>query len=553
MSARFNYGLMSSSREFNRLQGKLDNLYDNYNHNSNFTNLAKAAELVEENQHVQNKLHRSMENIAVEGALSRSEPVYCYPKEPLYYPTYVKAPCTSLAQASAAAAAVAATTAAAVNNDITLRRTLSRKNAELCELSSKFKKEISDLECQLNSTRLDNCGLKDQLNNTKKELSSEKSRSTSLAIVKDSDITSLKLQLAAAESELSTLEPKAKLALELENHVCDLKSEIRHVRESNRVLADQNACQAEIIVRSRPASPIFLRSRPTSPVLIRSRPVTPCLVREYSRSPSPYRLSRPTSVCSLSRSGSRIRAVSPMSPNHCTQLIRQDLLVKRFDDLYTRDRLCAMDSLRVFSDNYENNQRVIFSAVQAAFSAAKKAFSTWKIRVRSTVSITHCGPETLEEAVQSYINRNVDLYDLPTMVSEVIIALNCNPKIRLPLGVSYSVISTFIRECCRTAWEMSALAFPLDTAFALDAEVYDEARYRRSYDSDCGAPLVSHHVWPCLMQGLMVLVRGEACTRRGASLYVRPSSPIRCSRPITPTQLPKSILRSRSSYTFCKY
>merc|ERR1712127_63571 len=108
-----------------------------------------------------------MENIAVEGALSRSEPVYCYPTEPLYYPTYVKAPCTSLAQASAAAAAVAATTAAAVNNDITLRRTLSRKNAELCELSSKFKKEISDLECQLNSTRLDNCGLKDQLNNTK--------------------------------------------------------------------------------------------------------------------------------------------------------------------------------------------------------------------------------------------------------------------------------------------------------------------------------------------------------------------------------------------------
>jgi hypothetical protein len=56
-------------------------------------------------------------------------------------------------------------------------------------------------------------------------------------------------------------------------------------------------------------------------------------------------------------------------------------------------------------------------SLKGAFSAAKKAFCDWKIRVRSTVAITHCGPETLEEAVQSYINRNVDLYDLPSMVS----------------------------------------------------------------------------------------------------------------------------------------
>ena len=53
-----------------------------------------------------------------------------------------------------------------------------------------------------------------------------------------------------------------------------------------------------------------------------------------------------------------------MAPNHCTQLIRQDLLVKRFDDLFSRDRLAAMDCLRAFSDNYENNQRIIFATVQ---------------------------------------------------------------------------------------------------------------------------------------------------------------------------------------------
>jgi len=385
----------------------------------------------------------------------------CYP-----YQSYV--PCTSLAQASAAAAAVAATTAAAVSNDLALRRTLSRKNAEICELSTKYKRELSELEAQLNNTRVDNCHLKSKLNETSKELSTERCRSSSMAAAKDADINSLKNQLKLAECELATLEPRAKLACELEKKISTLKYEISHVRHSNKVLADQNAIQADIIVRSRPASPCFLRS--ASPCLV----ATPC----RTRSPSPCgRLSRSTSHCSLVRSHSRLRATSPMSPNHCTQLIRQDLLIKRFDDLYSRDRLCAMDSLRAFSDNYENNQRIIFAAVQAAFSVAKKAFCDWKLRVRSTVAITHCGPDTLEEAVQSYINRNVDLYDLPSMVSEVIIALNCNPKIRLPFGVTYTVISTFIREACRTAWEMSALAFPLDTAFALDAEVYEEARY----------------------------------------------------------------------------
>lgn len=39
------------------------------------------------------------------------------------------------------------------------------------------------------------------------------------------------------------------------------------------------------------------------------------------------------------------------------------------------------------------------------------------MKVRSNLAITHTGPETLEEAVQDYINRNVDLYDAPGMVS----------------------------------------------------------------------------------------------------------------------------------------
>jgi len=45
------------------------------------------------------------------------------------------------------------------------------------------------------------------------------------------------------------------------------------------------------------------------------------------------------------------------------------------------------------------------------------AFREHKMKVRSNLSITHLGPDTLEEAVQDYINRNTDLYDLPGLVS----------------------------------------------------------------------------------------------------------------------------------------
>jgi mitochondria-eating protein len=54
--------------------------------------------------------------------------------------------------------------------------------------------------------------------------------------------------------------------------------------------------------------------------------------------------------------------------------------------------------------------------------------------------------------------------------------LSINPKICLPIGVNYSVISSFIREACRVAWHLSCLAHPIDIAFAIDAEVIDESK-----------------------------------------------------------------------------
>jgi len=48
---------------------------------------------------------------------------------------------------------------------------------------------------------------------------------------------------------------------------------------------------------------------------------------------------------------------------------------------------------------------------------AKRHFNEWKLRLRSQLAITHVGPHTLEEAVQDHINRNLDYFELTSIVS----------------------------------------------------------------------------------------------------------------------------------------
>lgn len=62
--------------------------------------------------------------------------------------------------------------------------------------------------------------------------------------------------------------------------------------------------------------------------------------------------------------------------------------------------------------------------MQEAFSVAKLAFRQFKMKVRANLAATHIGPETLEEAVQDYINRNTDLCDLTGMVAVSILFSN---------------------------------------------------------------------------------------------------------------------------------
>ncbi len=50
-------------------------------------------------------------------------------------------------------------------------------------------------------------------------------------------------------------------------------------------------------------------------------------------------------------------------------------MIQRFNELYSRERLNAMDLLRTVSDDYEMNQRVCFNIIQVRKKNKKILFS----------------------------------------------------------------------------------------------------------------------------------------------------------------------------------
>lgn len=58
------------------------------------------------------------------------------------------------------------------------------------------------------------------------------------------------------------------------------------------------------------------------------------------------------------------RVGSPLSIDDPVQRVRQQNYISRWNDMFSQDRLDAMDTLRRYSDDYENNQRIIFLAIQ---------------------------------------------------------------------------------------------------------------------------------------------------------------------------------------------
>ncbi|TNN42904.1 Mitochondria-eating protein [Liparis tanakae] len=154
-----------------------------------------------------------------------------------------------------------------------------------------------------------------------------------------------------------------------------------------------------------------------------------------------------------------------------------------------------------------------FSNLHAVERPEAQATLRRHLRVRKTMSPSLLGPDGAEAAAVDYIVRNMDLHDLQASVNEVIGAMNVNPRISFPPEVDFVLISTLIRETCRVAFAMQTLEPPPDLAFACDGELYDDRKYRRSYDSELSAPLVMYHVWPALVEGDAVWSRGGSPVR----------------------------------------
>ncbi|XP_061163936.1 mitochondria-eating protein-like isoform X4 [Saccostrea echinata] len=362
------------------------------------------------------------------------------------------------------------------------------KNKEIDDLQDMYETSLNELDVDLKEKDAEIQELKEEVYDTKNELDRSMRTLNSDKIFLENENRELRRKLADAQDEIVKLRSKAGLVDDYERQVRNLKDELS-LASTKKSYLDSDV---------------------------------------YS-SLSSYRYTP--------------RVGSPLSIDDPVQRVRQQNYISRWNDMFSQDRLDAMDTLRRYSDDYENNQRILFLAIQEAFSVAKLAFRQFKMKVRANLAATHIGPETLEEAVQDYVNRNTDLCDLTGMVADVIRALNRSPKVFLPPDATFSIIQPFIREACKLAWNMSALAHPLDIAVATDAELFDNNKYRRSYDSEYTAPLVNHHIWPALMQGAKVLMKGEACTRRGASLGAsrRSRSPTRSTSPS-----PRARSRSRS-------
>uniref|UniRef100_A0A8C7CS00 Mitochondria-eating protein n=1 Tax=Oncorhynchus kisutch TaxID=8019 RepID=A0A8C7CS00_ONCKI len=276
-------------------------------------------------------------------------------------------------------------------------------------------------------------------------------------------LCSTHLQLESRKQELRAARDQVETYKRKLNVLDDSESQGRLLRDEVSFLTAEKSMLQERLVRSRSTSPLPRHSHHSSPL----------------RSESPTR-------AQLNNSS------------------RQARLVSRFSDLYAVECLEAQSLLRRYIDNLEIVQRIIFIATVEAFQAAKLAYCQFKLRVRKNLSPSHLGPEILEESVAS--------------VNDVINTMNVNPRISFSPEVDFVLISSFIRETCRVAFAMQTLDSPLDLAFTSDPELWN---------STFTAPLVVYHVWPALVEGDSVIVKGEVVTRRGALWRSRSYSPVR--------------------------
>ncbi|XP_023421625.1 mitochondria-eating protein isoform X29 [Cavia porcellus] len=341
---------------------------------------------------------------------------------------------------------------------------------------------------------------------TGKTCEQARTRSTVCLLAAEEEINQLKKQLKSLQAqeaarqkgcaprrqELLRAEPKGSIkqsADQQDPEVCEMfQKQIRELKDEIAVLSAEKSNHQGRCTRSQSPNPEY---QCQSDNYCSSRSTSPCTTVAKPRSPSPNQ----SKMCSMARKAA---------------------LLSRFSDAYSQARLDAQCLLRRCIDNAETVQRIIYIAIVEAFHVAKMAFRHFKIRVRKSMTPSYACSNDFENAVMEYIVCHLDLYDSQSSVNDVICAMNINPKISFPPEVDFCLLSDFIQEICCIAFAMQSLDPPLDIAFGADGEIFNDCKYRRSYDSDFTAPLVFYHVWPALMEIDNVIMKGEAVTKRGA-------------------------------------
>ncbi|XP_071470097.1 mitochondria-eating protein [Marmota flaviventris] len=521
-----------SNETLRRLQDKIDSWAKEYNTNSCDQNLNYCLEIIEQVARVQGQLFGILTIAAQEGGHNDGVET-------------IKSRLLPWLEASFTAASMGKPVDSRVPS---LQDTFERerlkgssprdlKASSPWDLKASSPGDLQQLDSDLNSTHNQLNQVKDDLAETGKSLEETKNRSAISLLAAEEEINQLKKQLKSLQaqedarhrnseprssdqrnSEPRTLEQRCAEQRNLEQQcaeqrnaevISDYEKQLRNLKDEIAVLSAEKAGLQGRAPRSRSPSP-GPRSGSHSHSHSRSR--------SHSRSQSHSR----SHSLSRSRSNSpnnkiaKIRSTSPNGGSKMSSVARKAALLSRFSDAYSQARLDAQCLLRRCIDKAETVQRIIYIATVEAFHVAKMAFRHFKIRVRKTLTPNYGGSNDFENAVSEYIICHLDLYDSVSSVNDVIRAMNVNPKISFPPEVDFCLLSDFIQEICCIAFAMQSLEPPLDIAFGADGEVFNDTKYRRSYDSDFTAPLVYYHVWPALTENDCVIMKGEAVTRRGA-------------------------------------
>lgn len=210
-------------------------------------------------------------------------------------------------------------------------------------------------------------------------------------------------------------------------------------------------------------------------------------------------------------------------------------LVERFSELYKNDRVQILNSLKGMPDR-STAERFVFFIVEECFTISKLEQHKMRSRMNQALQSSPQGgleeSDRVNELVENYVKKNTELYDIETLIPDVIKSLHRNSSIAPYLGCNEKVIAPFVREVLRVSWAMVSLDPPIDLPTALEGDVMNESRYRRTYDSEFSATTIDYFVWPALVRDRKVVAKGDVVTRR--------MSPRKAGKAITSTPRPGS-------------